>query len=253
MTVKSRLRQAANQLLIPFGFEIQRYVDPNNPPNHDMLGALAMCKRQGIAVETFIDVGASNGCWSQNASTVYGGAQFLMVEALEERRADLERFVATDPQRRFRYVLAAAGEAPGETTFRVSGDLDGSGLASESDANGSGVRKVPVITVDGEIQRSGLKGPYCLKLDTHGFEVPILKGATNVLASCSLVIIEAYNFKLGPYGVLFWQLCELMDRHGFRVLDLADVMIRPHDGLFWQCDLFFARKDCPNFKHGNYR
>lgn len=39
---------------------------------------------------------------------------------------------------------------------------------------------VPVDRVDDEIGRRSFKGPLLLKLDTHGFEVPIIKGAQNI-------------------------------------------------------------------------
>ncbi len=242
MTIKRRLEQAVNSALGPFGFQVRQCL------NHNMYGALSMCHKLGLHVETFIDVGASDGCWTRDAAAVYQESQFLMVEALEERRPALDRLVASDP-RRLHYVLAAAGEAAGETSFYVADDLDGSGTASGSGGDNAALRKVKVVTVDEELGRRGLKGPYCLKLDTHGFEVPIMNGAKNTLAAASLVIIEAYNFKLGQHGLLFWELCVLMDSHGFRVADLVSPMFRPYDGLFWQCDLFFVRKDWPAFKH----
>jgi hypothetical protein len=40
-------------------------------------------------------------------------------------------------------------------------------------------------TIDGLVRRNNLGGPYVLKLDTHGFEVPILEGAHAVLAEAS--------------------------------------------------------------------
>ncbi len=38
-------------------------------------------------------------------------------------------------------------------------------------------KKHPAITIDDAVAHHGLVGPYLLKLDTHGFEVPIIEGA----------------------------------------------------------------------------
>ena len=41
-----------------------------------------------------------------------------------------------------------------------------------------------------------LPGPHLIKLDTHGYEVPILCGATETLRNTNLLVIETYNFRL---------------------------------------------------------
>src|ERR1700730_15699226 len=48
-----------------------------------------------------------------------------------------------------------------------------------------------------------LPGPYLIKLDTHGYEVPILCGATETLRNTNLLVIETYNFRLIESCLLF--------------------------------------------------
>jgi hypothetical protein len=45
----------------------------------------------------------------------------------------------------------------------------------------------------------------------------------------------------------------LMESRGFRVFNLVDVLQRFHDGLLWQMDIFFARKDDPMFSSNRFR
>jgi hypothetical protein len=98
----------------------------------------------------------------------------------------------------------------------------------------------------------GLVGPYLLKLDTHGYEVPVLIGASHVLTHTELLIIEAYNFTLGPGSLRFHELCAWLEARGFRCCDLADPMRRPHDGTLWQMDLAFAPATSALFASSGY-
>lgn len=120
-----------------------------------------------------------------------------------------------------------------------------------------GARGVPAVTLDGEVKSRGLKGPYLVKLDTHGFEVPILNGAKEVLAQvrlgqANLVVIETYNFQLETDSLKFWQLCQFMDDLGFGVIDISEPMWRFKDDAFWQIDLLFIPKSRPEFSYNRY-
>lgn len=104
-----------------------------------------------------------------------------------------------------------------------------------------------MTTVDAEVARLSLAGPFLLKLDTHGFEIPIFEGAASTLDQTSLLIVEAYNFELRPGALRFHELCTYLGGRGFRPLDVVDVMRRPGDDVLWQFDLFFARNDSREF------
>jgi FkbM family methyltransferase len=71
---------------------------------------------------------------------------------------------------------------------------------------------VAMKPIDGLVQRHNLCAPYLLKLDTHGFEVPILEGARTVLSQTSMLIIEAYNFPLCPGALRFCELTTYLEK-----------------------------------------
>ena len=87
------------------------------------------------------------------------------------------------------------------------------------------------------------KPPFMVKLDTHGAEESILVGAEQTLSRSTAWIIEAYNQRITPDCLLFWELRGSMATHGFRPIDLVDVLHRPHDETLWQMDLSFVRSD----------
>jgi hypothetical protein len=92
-----------------------------------------------------------------------------------------------------------------------------------------------------------LEPPYLLKLDTHGFEVPILAGAARTLQGPSVLVIEAYNFTVRDGALRLPQLCGHLEERGFRCLDLVDPLYRS-DGALWQVDAVFVRADAPEYR-----
>lgn len=204
----------------------------------------AMSRRSDVNVETVIDVGASNGCWSEAMMRHFPLAQYLLIEAQRSaHEAALKGFRATHPNAR--YELCAAGDREGEVNFHAALPLGG--VASETPFMENNVT-VPMKTVDNLVQQNNFRGPFLLKLDTHGFEVPILEGASQVLLQTSMLIIEAYNFTLCPGTLRFYELSAYLERRGFRCVDMFDLMVRPFDNAFWQMDMVFLPSVHPVFR-----
>jgi hypothetical protein len=101
--------------------------------------------------------------------------------------------------------------------------------------------------------RYDLPAPFALKLDTHGFEVPIFEGASGILERTNLIIVEVYNFKIAEGALKFYEMCLYLEKKGFLCADIADIMRRPGDNFLWQTDLFFLRKNRPEFLQNRYK
>ena len=247
MSFRNAILSSLNHLFGLRGLELRSRVRAEDDCSMD-----AALKRAGARlpkVGTVIDVGAAAGKWTQRARPHFPDARFLLIEPLRERVPELEALRATDS--RIDFVSAVAGATPGETTFNVTDDLDGSGVA---DAPESAGRTVAVTTIDAEITRRQLPGPYFIKLDTHGYEVPILNGAMGTLCHTSLLLIEAYNFQLTEGCLRFPQLCTWLEKpFGFRPCDIVEPIRRPDDLALWQMDIVFARVDAPMFSRKTYR
>ena len=112
--------------------------------------------------------------------------------------------------------------------------------------------EVPVTTIDDEIEKRKLKPPFLIKLDTHGFEIPILEGALKTLKKTELVIIETYNYQLTNKSLKYFQLCEYMERLGFLTIEIADLVLREYDNSLWQMDTFFIPKKRKEFDNNIY-
>jgi FkbM family methyltransferase len=223
------------------GFDVQRVKSGSS-----MDAALARLADRWD-VTTVVDVGASDGRWSATARRRYPSAAFLLIEAQSIHEPALREYAGRSPSTHI--VIAAAGDHAGTVEFDTSDPFGGA--ASHEKLSGPSAQ-VPMTTVDVEVARLGLSGPFLVKLDTHGFEREILEGARDTLNDSALVIVEAYNFELRQGVMRFHELCAHMEVRGFRVLDLVDVMRRPRDRVLWQFDLVFARQDRPEFLSSDY-
>jgi FkbM family methyltransferase len=209
--------------------------------------ALDRLRQRRLQLGTVIDVGASDGRWSAEFLPCQPKARYLCVEANPFHRAGLEAFAAKHPQAQFE--LCAAGDRDGQIYFDVSEPFGG--LARESPI-GSQCIAVPVSTIDTLVATHQLLPPYLIKLDTHGFELPILAGAALTLEQTEALIVEVYNFPGDPPAVSFHEFCRFLAGKGFRCADLFDPLYRPSDGALWQMDLVFLRQTRPEFQYPAY-
>jgi FkbM family methyltransferase len=209
--------------------------------------ALARIIARGIAINTVVDIGASTGVWSESAMPYFPGAQYLLVEAQKTHEAELKRFVAAHPNAQ--YVLKAAGEKAGTIYFD---DTEAFGGLAMNERVRAELVEVPVCRIDDEIASRGLPGPYLLKFDVHGFEMPILRGAERTLQNTALLIMECYNFDIAPGSLLFHDMCRHLHDLGFRVADISEPLWRPTDRMLWQMDIFFVRADRLEFQQKSY-
>jgi len=210
--------------------------------------ALDRIVKRGLTVNTVIDIGASNGMWSEAVLPYFPDARYLLIEAQKTHEKDLQRFTAAHPN--MEYVLKAAGEKAGTIFFDDAEAFSGQAVTQRTREN---LIEVPVCSIDEEVTARSLPGPYLLKFDVHGFELPILRGAKHTLDNTSLIIMECYNFEIAPESLLFHDMCRHLHELGFRVADISEPLWRPGDRMLWQMDIFFVRADRPEFSNNSYR
>ncbi len=196
---------------------------------------------------TIIDVGASDGRWSEIARTIWPRAKILCIEANRHHQAGLDSFCARTGASA---VFALAGDHVGNGFFAPSpGDPFG-GVGRH--VAGAGAIPIPCTTIDAEISGRGLLGPFLIKLDTHGFESAILDGAASALKHSCLLVIEAYTCLLQPGTMRFWELCSRLEGAGFLPTDICEPLHRPLDNRLWQVDLVFESKSSPRVGEARY-
>jgi len=243
--IKNFLFHVLNKILNKRGMKITATIEP--PRKDSMTMGLARTRNTGIPISSVIDIGASNGKWALLAMKYFPNANYLLIEPLEEHRIELK--LLSENYKRLKYVVAAAGASDGLAKMKVTEDLNGS---SVSDSSNEKRRVVKLISIDRETEKNNMNGPYMIKLDTHGYEKPILEGAVQVLKNTNIIVMEVYNFDISSSSLRFYQMCDYLDKLGFRCFDLVEPRWRKKDSVFWQMDLFFCRKSERMFRYNNY-
>lgn len=211
-----------------------------------MPAALRRLQNIGVEPDGIVDVGAAVGAWSSTAMTLWPNAHYLLVEPLQEQ---IDRMSAIRHQKNVTLRKAVAGNSSEDIEFDVSDDLDGSGIYGRQT---TATRKVSQLRLGDETllqERESL----LIKLDTHGYEIPILEGCDQILPKVSALIIEVYGFHVSPTACLFHELSEHLFQAGFRLFDIVDVMRREKDSAFWQADAVFIPSTNHLFLDNEYR
>jgi FkbM family methyltransferase len=238
------LKKIMRSVIEKFGYDIVR---TENRRRLDMEGAIQRLHDRKFDIKTVIDVGASNGSWSAMCMKYFKNASYLLIEANNVHKSQLDIFKQQHPNAD--YVLAAAGNQPGEIYFDDSDPFGG--VASDKKADGK-YKTVIMTSIDDEVKKRGLKGPFMIKLDTHGFEIPIIEGSVNTIKEAEILAIETYNYELTDKSLKFYEMCIYLEKSGFRPMEIANPMLRKKDSTFWQMDIFFVRNSRPEFLYNSY-
>jgi FkbM family methyltransferase len=199
-------------------------------------------------LKTVIDIGASDGRWSSSLMRYFPLCQYLLIEAQPVHETALRQFCSA--RQNTQCVLAAAGETLGQINFDTADPFGGQASHTPYAAHNI---TVPMTSIDHEIESRQLEGPYLMKLDTHGYEVPILKGARQTLLATEVIVMECYNFRIAPECLLFYEMCEHLKGLGFRCIDMIGPLFRVHDDVLWQMDLVFVKDSRAEFSYLAYK
>jgi len=215
---------------------------------HSIQAALKRLQGSNPGFNTVLDVGAAVGGWTEWALVYFPSSRFQLFEPVVENEPRLQALRRDFPNTD--YSLAAAGDVLGEASMQITENLTGSTITAAGDPN---ARKIRLTTLDDEVHRKGLQPPFLVKLDTHGYEVPIIQGGRETLRNTEVLIVEVYNFNFSPSVRRFAEMVQMIEALGFRVFDAIEPIRRPGDRAFWQMDLLFRRETSPEFRQISYR
>ncbi|MFH1922002.1 MAG: FkbM family methyltransferase [Planctomycetota bacterium] len=223
-----------NGLLSPLGIRVvNRRWGPRG-----VLVSLEKAGAVGIVPDQVVDIGASNGAWTRQCLRLLPNARYFLVDPLVENRQSLETLSAEHPK--VSHWTGALGREPGHLDFFVHG-TQSSFLHSEFSGDGTNTRRIEVRTLDSFLEDGELAPPQLMKADVQGFELDVLRGATECLRSTELVMLEVSYQAIYENAPLAHEVIAAMGHWGFRIFDVCTYVQRLRDGALMQSDILFAR------------
>jgi len=204
-------------------------------------GSLVRIRDLGLAPRTIFDVGVATG--TNGLYDVFPDARYVLIEPLQESLPFMQALVAQHPGSIL--VNAAAGRETGTADLVVNAGLSGSSFMLNPAAGE--VRSVPVVTIDGVIEAHGLEPPFLIKLDVQGYELEVLAGAERALQDTIALIAETslWADRKGKGMPTTLQLMTWLQKRGFVLYDIAQVVRRKLDEAITEMDLVFCPAKSP--------
>lgn len=200
---------------------------------------------RGLVVTTALDGGAYHANWSRLVKKHFPDANLWMFDPLEEHRNYMDDFCVGHPGSKG--YVAALAEQDGEKVFTLYENIDASSLMHKADdgqLKTGNQRIVPVRSIDSLIQNDRMPVPQLVKLDVQGYEVEVLKGASQLFGGTEAIILEVNMYDFWPDGsvkmYLFADVVNFMLDHGYVAYDFTGLNRRSYDNAIGQIDVCFV-------------
>ena len=197
-------------------------------------------------IRTVLDVGANQGEFARYSADCFPNAAIHCFEPLPVCQPLLQAVAARYSQIKIHPV--ALGEKNGTVEMFENDFAPSSSLLPMQDRHRElwpktiGTKKIQVTmeTLDGIAAKSPLASPIFLKLDVQGFEMSVLRGATQVLRQTAVAMMEVLFEPLYEGQADFRELLNFMAERGFRFVEFADERRLPPVGKMVYADGVFV-------------
>jgi FkbM family methyltransferase len=217
------IRQLAASILKLFGFSLDRQII--RTIGQSIETDIALFTRLSDVAVVF-DIGANTGQSVSKFVHLFPTATMHVFEPDSRAFGDLaKKYVNLD---NVHLNNIALGESSKTVSMNHTDDSVGSSLLDLGLDSWNTVdykSSVDVTTLDAYCQLNSVAQIDLLKVDTQGYELFVLRGATDLLKSGHVKVIQMeYNFGSQYVGVPpFSQVLELLTEHGYRIVSFYDI------------------------------
>ena len=209
----------------------------------------------GFNPPVIVDVGVAWG--TPDLYAAWPDSFLYLIEPVEFFHSGLERLLE---KRAGVLVKAAAGEV--EATSRITVRNSSLGLAGASLTSARRTSSPEDEWVDFEfrvdrldrlVDVAAIPAGSLLKTDCQGFDHAVLLGASGLLPSIEVLIVEAHVFRYpGFESNSLPSLISIAEKSGFFLYDLLSPEYRKHDAALSQVDAVFVRQDSALLRFKGY-
>jgi FkbM family methyltransferase len=200
-------------------------------------------------VDLIIDVGANTGQFAQEMRRTLGyTGRIVSFEPLQSAFSQLAENARTDPN--WTVLNYALGERNERRELHIAGNSYSSSVLPmlESHAQAApesvyvGSESIEIKTLDSVFASIKGNARRCyLKIDTQGFELPVLLGAEASLASIDTVQLELSVIPLYEGQSLYLEMCSWFAERGYELVSIEPGFGESSSGRMLQFDGVFHR------------
>lgn len=202
---------------------------------------------ESLGIDLVLDVGADVGEYGRELRAYGYRGRIVSFEPRQAAFAQLK--VAAQDDGAWEARNMALGREQGRAAINVAKNAYSSSflpmmqahLEAEPEARYVGTEEVEIATVDGLLpQIRGAARRVLLKIDTQGFELPVIQGAEASLPSIAAVQVELSLRPLYENETLFAEMLGVLGAFGLRLRLLEAGIHDPRTGETLQVDAVFA-------------
>lgn len=240
MTIAHSIRRLA----LKCGIELNRY----NPVQSQDARMARLLDQHGI--DTVLDVGANTGGYGQALRDIGYRGDILSFEPLGQAYAELTEAAATDVHWHIAPRMALGAE-DGEIEINVAGNSVSSSILPMYDAHALaapqsryvGTERVRLSRLDSVSHAAlGRDRTTLLKIDTQGYEMPVLEGATTLLPHIRGIQLELSLIPLYEGQVTYRDMIDWLAVKGFDLWNIIPGFSDASTGRLLQFDGIFFQK-----------
>lgn len=215
------MKEFIRNLIRKVGYDLKKYQSPR--------GWDSKYLRSLSNANIIIDIGVHTG--TPQLYKAFYDRKFILFEPLQQNQKFIEKW-----ERKFDCEVhyLALGNRTGEIEILNEGAC--SSILSNSNEPGKGnFELVKINKLDNIIAiTNNVSKQYAIKIDVEGYELEVLKGASETLKQTDLVIVESSISHLDHYVNDYLKTIQLMQDFNFRLFDILHLAYyKDTKGLMW--------------------
>lgn len=208
---------------------------------------LQRLKNNGFIPDTVIDIGVSNGEWFSEAYKIWPNAKYFLYEA---RKKEETKFTELRIPSQINYEIEfdkALGYVFGDRDCKILTfyKLDAGSSFYEEDTKFPRTKELKKIyDAEKELSKKHIVNAF-LKLDVQGAEYEIIEsiGRNTMFRYIEVIQVELSLLPYNKNAPLSSKVCSILSRMGFELFDFGPGFRRESDGVLYQIDAVFVKKE----------
>ena len=185
-----------------------------------MFDKINILKKKGYFPDTILDIGAHHGNWTRSMRDIYNDSKYYLFEGIDYQ--ELKQFDNNISV----YNVLLNDKVDQVDWFQMKNTGDSFFREKTHHFKNCDIIKRDTIDLNTHILQNNLlqdSKNILIKIDCQGAEIPILKGATNILEKTDFILLEMPLFGQYNEGVPnFLEHIKFMDSIGFNTYDIVD-------------------------------